>query len=590
MMKRYNAHLLDKLLHSIRIRTRMILYFLVLMFLPSLFVSHLFNRHIADIEQEELNRLLTQTQSASSILSHEMNTCRTLLHSVLESRECTQILTQGLSPQNGEALLRVCELLSLHGIADNAPRFQFTLFYDGADAVDSALHPLSAHPLHRRISSLNSGQQLITDDFCIQDGERVKGISIYGVRHEGGHTLAAQLFVQAGSLITMLEPLRPTALSEFYLLSGDGEILLSTGNSITGFKMHGFSSFNQERSFYFAGEYESNPVNYSVVYEDELYLVLLTPHVELDASWRNLQMYLIYLLLILLVGGAAAFCRIYDDVMTPVRQLRLSMDDVSQGKLESVVIYDRRDEFSELMISYGRMLEKIRHIIDEMLRLEKVKRHTQNLARESEIKALQAQINPHMLYNTLDSINWLALKYGARDISRLIRNLADFFRYSLNKGNDHITFAQELKQMDSYLSIQKIRFGDRLAYEIDFPDDLLACYTLKLIMQPFIENCVVHAFSRTGVKGLIRISGRLQAGDILLTIDDNGVGADVERMQEILADDSRQAKHYGMRNVAQRLRLCFGERYRVRFSLNEYHGLRVSILLPVIRNLEEIHD
>lgn len=590
MIKRHKTRLHNKLLHRIRIRTRMLIYFLVLLLLPSLLVSQLFNRHIADIEPKELNKLLAQTQATSSVLCHEMNTYRTLLASVLESKEAAQALTQGLTPENGVALLRICELLSLHGSMDNAPRLQLSLFFDGEAGGSAILQPLSAHPLRQRILALEPGQQLITDDYCIQDGERIKGLSLYCTRREGERVLAAQLFVRESSLIAMLEPLRPTALSEFYVLSSDGEILLSTGSSITGVKMHGFANFAQEKSLYFTGEYGSNPVNYSVVYEDGLYLVLLTPHAELDASWQDLQMYLLYLLLILLAGGLMMLYRIYDDVRTPLRQLRLSMDDVSQGKLESVVVYSRKDEFSELMTSYGRMLEQIRHIIDEMLRLEKVKRHTQNLARESEIKALQAQINPHMLYNTLDSINWLALKYGARDISRLIRNLADFFRYSLNKGNDYITFAQELKQMDSYLSIQKIRFGDKLEYEIDFPDDLLPCYTLKLIMQPFIENCVVHAFARSSVKNSIRISGRMQGSDILLTIDDNGVGADVARMQEILMDNSRQAKHYGMRNVAERLKLCFGERYGVRFNLNEQHGLTVSMLLPVIRDLEEIHD
>lgn len=584
MIKWLREHIAGMLLYRMQIKWRMVLYFLLFLLLPFLLAGNRFLKRTQAFEARELSRLLSQTQTAGSLIDSEIEAYASVLDAFLICDEASDALAQGLTPENGVALLRICDLLSA---SMTYQQITLTPWWAGESA--DRLLPLSAHPLYQKILDLSPGDSLMVDDYRMQGGERIEGISLIRTRKEQPHLLAAQLFIPGQHLNALLKPLLPTALSEFYVLNDKGIILLSTGGCITGVSMHGFDRLSEAPCAHFTGEYEGNAVNYSSVHSSTgIYLVLLTPLVELDASWQKLQIYLVYFLLILLAGGAIMLVLIYEGISTPLHQLRLSMEDVSAGKLECLVIYERKDEFSELMISYGRMLEQIRHIIAEMLRLEKVKRQQQNLARESEIKALQAQINPHMLYNTLDSINWLALKYGARDISSLIRNLANFFRYSLNKGNDYITFGQELKMIDSYLSIQRVRFRDKLDYEIDFPEELLSCYTLKLIMQPFVENCVVHAFNQKGQKGFILISAVQQGDDLLLYIRDNGVGADTERMQEYLQDTGRQAKHYGMRNVAERLRLCFGERYTIRFIQNEDGGLTVSILLPIIRDLEAI--
>jgi len=591
MLKWLRKLVLDKLFFRFRLGTRMIVYFLLFILLPfgftNLYISHIFRDLL--VPQRQMT-ILTQTEAASKLLAHEGRFFRSILSAALNSQTADSIMLQRDIFENHQALLQLAKLLSLHTEdMPNSQRLYLSFLYDGI-LNTSSIPILSRHPKAKSIRLLKEGETLVHDDYIIISGEKVKGISFVQVRRTDGLMLVAQLFVPRFVLMDLIIPMLATEMSELYILNPQGEILASTRSDITGVVMFGFSKFKNEQIFQYSGQYNNKPVMYSVIRSNDLFLVMLTPEVEIESIRRIQFMFAICTLLVLLIGGGLMLSRIYREVQVPLQQLSLSMNDACRGQFDAVISYHRNDEFLDLMAVYQHMLEQIRFIIDEMLRLEKTKRHSQNLAREAEVKALQAQINPHMLYNTLDSINWMALKHGARDVSKLILHLANYFRYSLSKGNDYITFAEELKQIDSYLFIQCLRLGDKLEYRIDFPDDLLPCYTIKLIMQPFVENCIVHAFVNANVHGIVKISAVHEDNDILLTISDNGVGADVNKMQEMIEDSGHQVKHYGMRNVAERLRLCFGDRYCIRFSQNDKGGLTVSILLPVIHNLEQIND
>ncbi|MBE5811903.1 MAG: sensor histidine kinase [Clostridiales bacterium] len=212
----------------------------------------------------------------------------------------------------------------------------------------------------------------------------------------------------------------------------------------------------------------------------------------------------------------------------------------------------------------------------------------------AELELLQAQINPHFLYNTLDSIAILAESDRGEDVVTMVTSLSTFFRNSLNKGEDVLTLGAECSQVTSYLEIQQIRYSDILRYEISVPQELMDCMVPKLILQPLVENALYHGIKNRRGMGLITVTGEERDGKLLLKVTDNGAGMDEEQVRELQAG-IYEDKHTGLGlvNVHKRIRLyCDGspagsEPYGLSFKSCVGKGTTVSVLLPMKRNLGE---
>ena len=206
----------------------------------------------------------------------------------------------------------------------------------------------------------------------------------------------------------------------------------------------------------------------------------------------------------------------------------------------------------------------------------------------AELELLQAQINPHFLYNTLDSIAILAEDERAEDVVTMVTSLSTFFRNSLNKGNDILTLGAECSQVKSYLEIQQIRYSDILRYEIDVPQELMDCMVPKLILQPLVENALYHGIKNRRGMGTIHVTGEERDGNLLLKVTDNGAGMDEERVRELQAG-IYEDKHTGLGlvNVHKRIRLYCGAPYGLSFESASGKGTVVSVLLPMNRGIAE---
>jgi len=212
----------------------------------------------------------------------------------------------------------------------------------------------------------------------------------------------------------------------------------------------------------------------------------------------------------------------------------------------------------------------------------------------AELELLQAQINPHFLYNTLDSIAILAESDRGEDVVTMVTSLSTFFRNSLNKGEDVLTLGAECSQVTSYLEIQQIRYSDILRYEISVPQEQMDCMVPKLILQPLVENALYHGIKNRRGMGLITVTGEERDGKLLLKVTDNGAGMDEEQVRELQAG-IYEDKHTGLGlvNVHKRIRLyCDGspagsEPYGLSFKSCVGKGTTVSVLLPMKRNLGE---
>ncbi len=288
----------------------------------------------------------------------------------------------------------------------------------------------------------------------------------------------------------------------------------------------------------------------------------------------------------------------------PLAMLENAIHKVTRREFDVTFSYPYHDEVGQLGKSFNFMVGEIKSLIQKLneyiawLQEEKEKvRREQNLKRRAELKALQEQINPHFLYNTLESIRWMADKIDASDISQMTMALSTLFRTGLNKGKEFLTIQDELENMSSYLAIQKMRYGDKFDYTIDFEKALLQRMTVKLILQPIVENAIYHGIKEKEGSGTIRIRARLvdDAADVELLIQDDGPGihpAKLELINQRLAEGllletaATESEGYGIYNVNERIRLYFGDRYGLKIASEWGRGTTVRILIPALRREE----
>lgn len=271
-------------------------------------------------------------------------------------------------------------------------------------------------------------------------------------------------------------------------------------------------------------------------------------------------------------------------LIRPIRLLKNKMRQAASGYLEAKVKPSGHDEIADLSNSFNIMLENIKLLLEKSIQ-------EQEQVQKAELRMLQAQINPHFLYNTLDSIIWMAEAGKNESVIQLVKALSKFFRLTLNKGKDWISLKTELEHAQSYLTIQQMRYRDILSYEIDVPAELQVYPVLGMTLQPLIENALYHGIKNKRGMGLIRISGHVEnERNIVLTVEDNGAGMKPERLAELqkklmqprdagnLEDQSEGG--FGLQNVHQRLRLYFGEPYGLQLESAEGEGARVFIRIP----------
>ncbi|MEK3731526.1 sensor histidine kinase [Paenibacillus sp. FSL M8-0334] len=307
---------------------------------------------------------------------------------------------------------------------------------------------------------------------------------------------------------------------------------------------------------------------------------------------RKIQFYLVCFLFVVCLFGLTASYTLSQSISRPIRQLMSFMQKAESGDLTIRYWGGGQDEVGMLGRSFNRMLLQIR-------KLMKLSELRERQKREAELRSLQAHIKPHFLYNTLDTIHWMALKKGADDVSGMVESLSHLFRIGLSKGSDIIPIQDEWTHITSYLQIQKTRYRDRLHYELHLAPEAEGLYVLKLLLQPIVENAIYHGIKARRGPGSIVISAEVEEGMLLLTVTDNGAGMSPERlaelrrlledplsaMQEPAGGEERSSRSYGLLNVQARIRLTFHEAYGIHIESAEGTGTRVIIRHPLLHTV-----
>lgn len=297
---------------------------------------------------------------------------------------------------------------------------------------------------------------------------------------------------------------------------------------------------------------------------------------ELMAGREETQLaYLLTALFLIIISGIIAII-LSSEITKPLKELANSMKAVQEGHFEhaEIEILDR-NEIGMLSNSFNIMTRKIKELMEEIVREQKEKR-------KSELKALQSQINPHFLYNTLDSIIWMSESGKNQEVVLMTSSLAKLFRQSISNEDEIVSIYSEAGYTKSYLTIQKMRYKDKLEFEIDIADDILEESIVKLVLQPLVENAIYHGIKYKEGKGLVRITGSREEDDIILRIEDNGKGMDEETLKNIFQKkENSKSSGVGINNVNNRLKLYYGSNYGLRYTSQIDEGTIVEVRIPV---------
>lgn len=305
------------------------------------------------------------------------------------------------------------------------------------------------------------------------------------------------------------------------------------------------------------------------------YLISLCPLDILLNDSRQATKFSLLFGVVLLTSAFAFASYLSKTITVPLRRLSQTMDEVSGGNLNTYLEPYGMDEVGHLTMNFNRMVNHMKKLMDQTFFEQKKKR-------KYELQALQTQINPHFLYNTLESICALIMLDRNSDAHDMVANLASFYRMVLGKGETILPLRSELEITEQYIAIQKVRYAEDLTFSMQIETQVLDCPIMKLTLQPLVENAIYHGIKPKGSPGTILIQAVQDSANIFVTVEDDGIGMDDSQVEELNRPlkDGEIRKGFGVRSVGDRIKLYFGPEYGIRVYSNPGLGTRIVIHIP----------
>lgn len=377
----------------------------------------------------------------------------------------------------------------------------------------------------------------------------------------------------------ILEQVNATKNGKVYLIDEDGKIISSLDKANLGKSINPMIEKGNV-----LGEDSKKDLNLlnmdqSIIYEKHVKksswkVVAILPIKEIMKEQVKLLQFMMLILLLIIAFTVFAAFKIADNITKRVKVLADNMERIKDDDWDIVLDINSSDEIGDLQRSFAYMVENMQILISE-------KYQSEIDIKSAELRALQSQINPHFLYNILDMINWYALKYGVTDISYIVARLAKFFRLSLSKGREMVTIRDEIEHIQLYLDIQQKRFDNSVSVIQNIDENILDYYTLKLILQPLIENAYLHGILEKEEKKGVIIINAYESGDvIIIEIIDDGVGISKKELESLL--DKEKQTGYGVKNVHERLQLKYGKEFGLSYESVEDQGTKAIVIIPII--------
>ncbi|MBB6669465.1 cache domain-containing sensor histidine kinase [Cohnella nanjingensis] len=266
----------------------------------------------------------------------------------------------------------------------------------------------------------------------------------------------------------------------------------------------------------------------------------------------------------------------------PVKRLLQGMQEARNGNFDIQILANRKDEFGLLSRGFNTMIARIKGLIDELY-------IQQLLQKELQLKMFASQINAHFLYNTLDSIHWISKIHKVNEISTMIFSLSSYFRINLSEGREFVKVGETIAMIEHYFEIQKIRFGDRIAWSLTADRELLHCEVLKFAFQPIVENAIFHGIEKKKGSGRVDVAWKRSGDRLQFVVTDDGVGMRPNQLNEIREvlrehESIRAGSNFAMKNISSLLKLTYGQEYGLEIESEWGAGTRVTMLLPFVES------
>lgn len=331
-----------------------------------------------------------------------------------------------------------------------------------------------------------------------------------------------------------------------------------------------------DNNIYILTELIQDDIQYYIYYQTR-YMDKVTD--TLQDQIRRFMVVCSVLIGVLIIVVAVSAVMIVFGIIQPISQLNQATEKIAQGDFNARAQADSEDEVAELAVSFNKMAGSMQSLID------KVKEDERKM-RKADLRLLQEQIQPHFLYNTLDTIVWLIESNEPDEAVTMVVTLSDFFREILSKGKEFISIKEEEKHISSYLQIQEMRYRDILEYDIQLDQVIYKYQILKLTLQPVVENALYHGIKYKRAKGCIHIHGEKEGDIIRLTVRDDGVGMDEDELEQLRQQIEKPCqeteKGFGLANVNERIHMYFGPEYGMKIQSQKGKGTTVEIVIPAL--------
>lgn len=375
-----------------------------------------------------------------------------------------------------------------------------------------------------------------------------------------------------------------------FILDQDGNIIYHPQQQLlySGLKTERIEEVMNSQSDHFVTEEGSKSKLYTISTSKKTGWTIVGVAYISELMKNKTQTQLLYILvaIILLAAVMIITAIISAEITRPIKILKDSMKKVEQGHFKNANIECIADnEIGSLSKAFNMMITEIQNLMEKNI-------HEQKEKRKSELRALQAQINPHFLYNTLDSIIWMGESNKPKEVVVMTSALAKLLRQSISNENEVLTIAQEIDYIKSYLTIQKMRYKDKLEYEIQVDEDIYDEEIIKLVVQPIVENAIYHGIKFKDTKCLLQIIGYSSGNDIIIKVIDNGVGMSEEVLSHIFDEHKVNYKSngIGVYNVQKRLKLHYGSHYGITYESKLGKGTTATIRIPKRKVQEGNHE
>jgi two-component system sensor histidine kinase YesM len=603
-MKRFGSRWFQSLLQLFQgmIAARYwLLAYMLLILLPVGFFLYSYYQRSSSILEEEVTRSMLQTVKQAGInLQFQMDRVRDTSNSVFMNPYLYKYLTDSDSAYPIDVLKDLRSLIDAAQTNENV--FRVRLFVDesklyaGEKVNFFELNSLKNRPWYSKI--IEAGGSIVwtgtylesyiyRDDTYVLSSARMMRDPVSFDRLVG----ILMIDMKEQAIRDIISQIELTKQKVIYIVDKDGKLIWHSDKSLIGqpwtaSKVISSTNASQEGIEKFVSGKEAMYAMYTTIRYTDWKLVAEVPAAEISrqATAQNR-----FSGIAVLLGGSVLFLLLVFVLLAFIiqgmnRRVQLVIRTIHREGLERLDDYQVKEggNFNLLERGVDHMILKVRGLIEETY-TAKVQE------REAQLRALQAQINPHFLYNTLDTINWIAVGHGAHDISSMIDALAKYFRLSLNKGRDIVSVEDELNLAKVYLEIQQSRFPQSFTFTIEADPEIYPYFMPKLTLQPIVENALLHGIRKSKAKnGLIRIEARKEADDLIISISDNGSGMDEDEAAKLLTVPRPETRidgsgsSYGLNNVNERIRLFSGDPYGLSIRSWPNEGVTVTIRFKAV--------